>query len=411
MRAIVNRISPVRYIPIKLLSKFWKGVFWSPLAAVGYRTDWPEPRLPGGDWVKIRPSLGGICGSDVSMVLLGNPPDSFAKAFVSNPFVLGHESAGRITEVGRDVQGLSPGDRVNVEPMLSCRPRGIEPLCPMCSQGLLASCHSLTDGLLPPGMSIGFNAVTGGFWGEAVVAHRSQIYKVPDAVTDDQAVLVDPLACALHAVLRCPPQDDDTVIIIGSGIIGLGLVNAIRAIGCKARIIVLARYGFQRELALARGADMVVLPGDYAKTNLFAYLGQVFKTRAFKGSFGKPILLGGADLVYDSVGSRNTTEDSLRIVRADGKVMLVGMGHARWVDWDPVTHKQLTIGGAHGRAFEPSDPRKRHTYEILYEMILDGRVKTAGLLTHTFPLSDYKDAFRTVTRKGRTGCVKAAFRI
>ena len=71
MRAIVNNIAPVRYIPIKLLSRFWRGVFWSRLVKLRYRTDWPEPQLPSPQWVKIRPILGGICGSDMAMVTLG----------------------------------------------------------------------------------------------------------------------------------------------------------------------------------------------------------------------------------------------------------------------------------------------------------------------------------------------------
>ncbi|MBN2582954.1 MAG: zinc-binding dehydrogenase, partial [Planctomycetes bacterium] len=266
-------------------------------------------------------------------------------------------------------------------------------------------------GALPPGMSIGFNGTTGGFWSEAVVAHRSQTFKVPDRISDEQAVLVDPLACSLHAALRHPPQDNDTVLVIGGGIVGLGLIDAIRAVGCKARIIALVRHGFQRELAEARGANLVIMPRDYARSDLITYLGKVFETKVHKGSFGKPILLGGADRVYDAIGSRNATEDSLRIVRAGGQVVIVGMGHARWVDWDPVTHKHLTISGTHGRAREASDPERRHTYQIVHEMMLDGRIRTDGLLTHTFPLADYRDAFRTVTSKGRTRCVKAAFRI
>jgi threonine dehydrogenase-like Zn-dependent dehydrogenase len=347
----------------------------------------------------------------MAMVRLENPPDSFAKAFVSSPFVLGHESCGRIIELGGPIEGFQVGDRVNVEPALSCAIRGIDPPCPMCRQGLLASCHNLAEGQLPPGMSIGFNAFTGGWWSEALVAHRAQLFKVPDALTDEQAVLVDPLACCLHAVLRRRPRDDETVLVVGAGIVGVGLISAIRAVGSRARILVLARHGFQRDLCLARGAEVVILPADYQDVGMYPYLGKVFGSRVHKGAFGKPILLGGADVVYDALGSRNATEDSLRLVRSGGTVMIVGMGHARWVDWDPVTHKQLTILGANGRAYEPSDPARRHTYELVHEMMLDGRLPTDGLLTHTFPLSDYKQAFWTATHKGRTSCVKAAFRI
>jgi threonine dehydrogenase-like Zn-dependent dehydrogenase len=411
MRAISTDISVPRYLLSKLLARFWRGVYWSRVSPLRYAADIPEPTLPGDDWVKIRPIYGGICASDVSVVTMNNPPDSFTKAFTAGRFIMGHESLGRIIELGPAVAGFRLGDRVNVEPILSCAVRGIEPVCPACHDGVLASCHNLTAGRLPPGMSIGFNSRTSGWWSEAVVAHRSQLYKVPDALTDEQAILVDPLACALHAVMVRPPRDEETVLVFGAGILGLGVVAAVRAVGSKARLIVLARHEFQRQLCLARGADTVVLPHEFADGGLFQFLGRMFRTPVYQGAFGKPILLGGADLVIDVVGSRDTTEDSLRVVRAGGTVLMVGMNHPRWVDWDPVTHKHLTIRGAHGRAFEAGDPRQRHTYEIVHEMMLDGRLKTDGLLTHVFPLSDYQQAFRIVTGKRRSNCVKAAFRI
>jgi threonine dehydrogenase-like Zn-dependent dehydrogenase len=414
MRAIVTKLVPFRYIPLKLLGKLWRGVYLSRLAPLRYRTDWPEPKLPSPEWVRVRPVLGGVCASDVTMVMLGNPPDSFAKAFVSSPFVLGHENVGCVSEVGGAVEGFKVGDRVNVEPTLWCAPRGLDPPCPMCRAGMIASCHNLASGALPPGMSIGFNAATGGAWGECFVAHRSQLFKVPDALTDEQAVLVDPLACCLHAVLRRPPRDDETVLVLGAGAIGIGITSAIRAVGSRARVIVLARHGFQKELCLRREADQVVMPTDYARCGKFGhfrFLAELFGTPVYQGAFGKPILLGGADLVYDAVGSRNTSEDALRLVRAGGTATIVGMGHPRWIDWDPITHKQLTILGAHGRAYEESDPGRRHTYRIVHEMMLDGRLKTDGLLTHTFQLADYRQAIETILDKARTGCVKAAFRI
>ena len=414
MRAIATYIMPYRYLPLKILGRRWPGVFWSHFSPVRYATDWPEPRRPTPAWVKVRPILGGICGSDMAIVMQQNPPDSFAKAFVSSPFVMGHENVGRISELGSATAGFNVGDRVNVEPTLSCVPRGIAPVCPACREGLLASCHNLTSGQLPAGMAIGFNATTGGAWGETLVAHPSQLFKVPEALTDEQAVLVDPLACCLHAVLRRVPRDDETVLIFGAGIIGIGVVNAIRAVGSRARIIVMARYPFQRDLCRERGADQVVLPSDYAGRGRFGsypFLGELFGTPVYRGAFGKPILMGGADLVYDAVGSRNTTEDALRVVRAGGTAVIIGMGHARWVDWDPVTYKHVTVTGVNGRGYEKSDPQRRHTYQMVHEMLGDGRLKTDRLLTHIFSLADYRGAFQASFGKGRAHLVKAAFRI
>ena len=85
-----------------------------------------------------------------------------------------------------------------------------------------------------------------------------------------------------------------------------------------------------------RGADQVVLPGDFSLTGTVQLFGQaVPQCRLHRGAFGKPILLGGADVVYDAVGSRDTTEDAPRLVRSGGTAVIIGMGHARWVDWDP----------------------------------------------------------------------------
>jgi threonine dehydrogenase-like Zn-dependent dehydrogenase len=130
-----------------------------------------------------------------------------------------------------------------------------------------------------------------------------------------------------------------------------------------------------------------------------------------RGSYGKKILLGGVDLVYDAVGSRNSVEDSLRVVRPQGTVVQVGMGHPRWVDWDPLAHKQLTVVGSHGRGIEQWRGRQVHTYEIVHELLSEGRFPAGKLLTHTFPLEDYATALDILTHKGRHGAVHAAFRI
>lgn len=411
MRAIINQIAPVRYIPLKLMGRFSSGAYWGPLAPLRFSTAWPLPKMPGPQWVRLKPILSGICGSDVGVITLRTPPDSFTRAFLDGPFVMGHECVARITELGGNVTGFSVGDRVNVEPSLCCSTRDIDPPCPMCRDGLLASCLNIGGDQLPPGMAIGYNSFTGGAWSDCFVAHQSQLYKVPHDVTDDQAVLVDPLAVALHAVYRRRPKEGERVLIIGAGIIGLGLVSALRAMNWQGEIVVAARHAAQKEMCLARGADHVILPRDYARSDFITYVGKWYDCRSFRGVFGKSILLGGADLTYDSIGSRNSTEDALRITHSGGTVVIVGMDHPRWVDWDPVTHKQLQIIGVHGRAFESADPQRRHNYQMVHEMLQQGRLNTDGLLTHQFPLADYRHALRTVTNKSRTGCIKAAFRI
>jgi threonine dehydrogenase-like Zn-dependent dehydrogenase len=231
-------------------------------------------------------------------------------------------------------------------------------------------------------------------------------------MTDEQAVLADPLSAAVHAVLRRPPGlMDQDVLVMGCGIVGLAVIAFLRAWGFKGRIIATARYRFQQALALHLGATGVWDAADLGKKDLFDRLGEQYRIRPVRGRFGKKILLGGVDLVYDAVGSRNSVEDSLRVVRPQGTVMIVGMGHPRWVDWDPVTHKQITVMGSHGRGVEQWRGGRMHTYDIVHELTSEGRFPADKLLTHIFPLEDYRTALETLTSKGRHGAVHAAFRI
>ncbi|MBE3037803.1 MAG: zinc-binding dehydrogenase, partial [Chloroflexi bacterium] len=320
-------------------------------------------------------------------------------------------SVGVVTERGPAAQDVPEGLRVNVEPIVACAARGLDP-CPSCREGQWAACYNTAQGKEGLGFSIGHSARVGGSWADSFVAHKSQLVAVPEGLTDEQAVLVDPLAASVHAVLRRPPDAmDQDVMVLGCGIIGLGVIGFLREIGFKGRILATAKYRFQQTLALHLGADEVWDAGDLRQRDVFDRLGERYQIRPIRGRYGKKILLGGVDLVYDALGNRNSVEDSLRIVRPQGTVMIVGMGHPRWVDWDPIPHKQLTVMGSHGRGIETWHGARRHTYEVVHELLAAGRYPTGKLLTHTFPLEDYRTALDVLTHKGRHGAVHAAFRV
>src|SRR5262249_2279985 len=158
----------------------------------------------GPEWVRLRTHLGGICGSDIALVSLRNHPATILQRLTSFPAVLGHECVATIDQVGPDVRDWRPGQRVCVDPCPSCVPRGITPPCPNCAAGRPSLCENSDRGDLPAGMITGLNARTGGSWSPAFVAHASQLVAVPDSISDDVAVLIDPIACAAHAVLRRP---------------------------------------------------------------------------------------------------------------------------------------------------------------------------------------------------------------
>src|SRR5206468_7987923 len=151
-------------------------------------TDVDEPELPGLGWHRVRPRLAGICGSDLATV--DGRSSRWFEPIVSFPFVPGHEVVGE----------LDDGSRVVLEPVLSCRARGIDPMCAACASGDNGDCERIAFGHLSPGLQIGFCKDTGGGWSTALIAHESQLHRVPEGMSDEAAVMVEPTACAVHAV-------------------------------------------------------------------------------------------------------------------------------------------------------------------------------------------------------------------
>ena len=410
MRAITFHINTPKWFLCKALGRFSKSVYWGWASTLRLQ-DIPEQPLPADDWVRVRPLLGGVCGSDVELVLLGNPPDSFAEAFVIEPVVVGHENVSVVTERGPAAQDVPQGVRVNVDPILACAARGLDP-CPSCRQGQFCACYSQVQGREGLGLSVGHSGAVGGSWADSFVAHKSQLISVPEGLTDEQAVLVDPISSSVHAVLRRPPGDEDQdVLVMGCGVVGLGIIAFLRAWGFKGRVFAIARHRFQQNLALHLGADEAWDRQDLREKDYFDRLAEMYRIQAVRGKYGRKILLGGVDLIYDALGNRTSVEDSLRLVRSQGTVMIVGMGHPRWVDWDPIPHKQLTVMGSHGRGIEEWHGARRHTYQVVHDLMAAGHFSSDKLLTHVFPLEDYKTALDVLTHKARHGAVHAALRV
>jgi L-iditol 2-dehydrogenase len=411
MRAITFHIAFARWWACKMLGPLDARMYWGRLSTLRLADIPPQP-LPGPEWVRVRPRLGGICGTDLSVIRLGNPPDFFGRAMTVDPMVMGHENVGTVIERGPAAQDVADGARVNVDPAVGCAGRGLD-LCPSCREGQFSTCWNAGEGHNRGlGFSVGYSARLGGSWSDSFVAHKSQLVSVPQGLSDEQAVLTDALSTSVHTVLRRPPGLlDQDVLVLGCGVVGLGIIAFLRAWGFGGHIIATARYRYQQALALQLGATTVWDAADLAEKDLFDRLAERYRLRTLKGMFGRKILLGGVDLIYDGIGSRRTVEDSLRIVRPQGAVVLAGMGHPRWVDWDPLPHKQVTVTGVHGRGLETWRGRRCHTYEIVHELLDSGRFPAEKLLTHLFDLEDYATALEVLSHKGRHGAVHAAFRI
>lgn len=405
MRALAFHPTVPRYLLTRAAGVAWTSAYWSSLSPLRLR-DLPDPPLPGPDWVRVRTRLGGICGSDVHLVTLHASPST--SPFASFPFVPGHENVGVVVETGNGVRDLKPGQRVVVEPPLPCRVRGLPEVCDPCRVGDYHLCLRTTEGHLSPGLMVGACRDTGGSWGENFVAHRSQVLPLGDGVSDFNALLSEPAACALHALLRWMPAESDTVLVVGGGAIGQAVVACLRALGSGARVVALVKYPFQAERALQMGANHAVrLAGQDGHYDALADL---LGARLVKPMLGKRSVVGGARLVVDCVGSARSLDDSLRLAGPKGTVVVLGLASLpKGVDWTPVWLKELRVVGSYAYAVDNWKGQRVRTLELVLRWMEEGRLDLSSLVTHTFPIRNYRGALRTVLGKAGVRAFKVAF--
>ena len=358
------------------------GAKWGPLSL---DDDAPLP-LPTPEWVRIRPRLAGICGSDLATV--DGVASRYFEPIVSFPFVPGHEV----------VADTDDGRRVVLEPVLGCRTRGIEPMCPSCAAGRLGNCERLAFGSIDAGLQSGFCCDTGGGWGTEMVAHPSQLHEIPESLSDEDAVMVEPAACAIHAALRVPIEPGAHVAVIGAGTLGLLVVAALRSLTPAGEISVAARYPQQVRLAKEFGASHVAEPGELSRL-----------VRRLTGSmaYGDQ-LTGGADVVLDCVGDSSSIASALQLVRPRGSVVVVGMPAGVRLELTTLWHRETQLVGAYAYGTElVHDGRTARTFDLAIE--LAGAARLGRLVSATYPLTQYEEAISHAANAGRRGAVKIAF--
>ncbi len=356
------------------------------------------PARPG--WATLRTLMCGICGSDLN--LLKGAESMLLEPYASLPMILGHEILARV-EAAPPGSALAPGQRVVVEPVLDCLCRELPP-CPSCARGEYNLCESFLDGALPPGTTLGFNAAAGGGMAELTSAHPARILPVPDAVSDQDAVLVDSLASVLQPVLENFPQPGRTVIVWGAGVLGQHAVRCLRALDFDGRIVVVARYPFQADLARQGGADTVL------RSPTRKDLAQALGARFLPTSMGGGNVEGGADMVFDCVASPGTMQEALLALRARGRYVMIGTaGKVSGVDFSALWLRQLVMTGTMSYATAAWKGERVRTYALALELLAGGRYPTAGLLTGTFRLEDWKRAFQASFDKSGSGSMKTAF--
>ena len=402
MLAIRLHYRPARY----LLTRYaGRGRAALPLGPLGFvrLDDVAPPTLPGPDWVRIDTSLSGICGSDLAAI---TAHDSLAlEPFQTYPFVFGHENVGVVAELGGNVTDWAVGDTVAVNPMLACRQRGLDPVCPACERGEYGLCRRTLEGDVSPGFMIGFCASVGGGWSPSFVAHRSQLHRTA-GLADEVAVLTDPLASALRPVLLHPPAEDDVVLVIGAGTIGALTVKALRLTGFTGTLAVLGRHAFQRDLADRAGATVVFRGRD----ELYKWAESLPVARGYRPTLAPRFVEGGPSLVYDTVGSPATAQDALALTREGGRIVMVGTASRITADWTRLVIRQLSVSGVFAYGAVPFDGAQRDIYDAALTLMRRDSFADMGMLSHVFDLEDYRAAISVALDKRANRSVKVAFR-
>jgi threonine dehydrogenase-like Zn-dependent dehydrogenase len=311
--------------------------------------------------------------------------------------------------VGKEVDGWHAGERVVVEPTLWCAPRGFTSLCRFCARGEVNRCERVTEGNLAAGLGIGNCRDTCGSWAPYFLAHRTQLYHLPDTISNENALMVEPFAVGLHAALQNFPNDNDKVLIIGAGSIGLCMLAALRALDSQAEILVLARYAFQAEAARRLGASQVIrATRDTAYYDEIAELtGASFK----QPLIGKRYLLGGANLVFECVGTNSSLDDALRLTCNGGRVVVVGLpALVKSMDWTPIFIRELEVLGAyiyhHAEQFRG---KRWKTYDLAIDLMERGKVDLGWMVTHKFAQAEYQRALELTRNRGNNAVLKIAF--
>ncbi len=378
--------SLARYVAGRTVGNRIPGLLAGPLAPLRLvRREAPAP--PATGWVRIRPRLSGICGSDLST--LSGHTSLYFTPLVSMPFVPGHEVVGELLEPAGD---LPPGARVVIDPILGCAARGVTP-CASCASGNRNRCDRVTVGHVSPGLQTGFCKDTGGGWSGEFLAHVSQLHPVPDEMPDERAVLVEPIACAVHIARRAGLSDADSALVVGAGAVGLFVTLALRELTPARRVVTVAKHAKQVELATRFGASEVVGPDDVA-----AAVRRSTRALALTPERGADFLLGGVDVAIDAAGSRQSIDTALRIARAGGRVVLAGVPDSG-VDMTPAWFRELDVVGAYATSGDDFDIAAR----------LAATAPLDGLVGVTYPLSRWREALDHAYDAGRLGTVKVAF--
>lgn len=328
--------------------------------------DIPVPK-PGSKDVLVKVDVVGICGSDVHYYQHGRIGDFV----VEGDFILGHECAGEVVEVGSDVKHLAVGDRVALEPGKTCGK------CEFCKQGKYNLCPDVEFFATPPYHGVFTNYVT---------HPEDMCFKLPDNVSNMEGALVEPLAVGLHASGIGEVSLGDTVVIFGAGCIGLVTLLACKAKGAS-KIYVVDVLENRLKKAESLGATAVF---NAAECNAVEEILALTEGR-------------GADVVIETAGAEITVKQTVDVVCGGGIIVMVGM-----TPKDEVSFNFMKLMGKEGQV--RTIFRYRNLYPVAINAIASGAINVKDIVSHEFDFDQTKEAFDFVVNNAKD-VVKAVINI
>ncbi len=393
--------APVRGTLARAIRPLWPGVTLSRLGRMRMgRPARRDPGLPGGRWVRVRNRQAGISEADLALAR-GMLQGTAAQA-IPQPKrrYLGREVVGRVTEVGPDVSLVEVGDRVvlNGEPLSTCATLGLQPPCRPCATGNPALCQHRA---VPWGG-------TGAGWGDEMIVHESQLFLVPDALTDDQAVLLEPAARAVRAVLQRLPEPGMEVLVIGGNLIGLLLCATLKALAPSTQIVLATDQPHEVAAAGALGLAGIIP----ARGGVITRRGAALTNAQTFQRGGTTYVLGGFDIIYDCLGTNASLGEAVRLAQSGGMVVIVA-APARAVRLDPslVQQDEVSIVGVAEAGSEPAPPDAKENQQgrwsslaVAARLLRKGQIATDSLITQRVPAERLRRALR-LARSGATRIV------
>jgi threonine dehydrogenase-like Zn-dependent dehydrogenase len=295
---------------------------------------------------------------------------------------------------------------VVVNPWLSCLPRGIDPPCVACAEGRYPWCRNFDRGVLSAALHLGNCASAPGAHADRFSAHEGQLFAVPDGISDDAAVLADPASVSLRTILLHPPESSRPALVYGSGTLADAAVGLLRHLYPDVEVWMASRPGTRAEIGQKIGAH-AVLPAT--PKDLVREVAHRVGARPLVPWNKRPWLQDGPGVVYDTIGSPETIETSLRLLATGGTLVISGVETPKRFEWTPLYFKELHVIGSNAFGIEEVRGVRKHAFEHYFDFVAEG-LDLTPMITHRFHLSEWKRAISTIARVKRTGAVKVLLR-